>query len=166
MLIGLLAGHLPLVCVSVGSNLGDRRAHLEWAIAELTGLLQHARASSVLETDPQDVPDQQPSYLNAVVVGETSLAPDELLRVLLGLEAERGRQRPSRHAARTLDLDLILYGDDVIDRPGLAVPHPAFRERDFVLTPLVELEPDWTDPVSGKTARELRDRLRVRGKSG
>jgi 2-amino-4-hydroxy-6-hydroxymethyldihydropteridine diphosphokinase len=91
------------------------------------------------------------------VVGETSLSPRELLDRLLRIEQEGGRARPFEGAPRTLDLDLILFGNDVIDEPGLEVPHPRFRERRFVLDPLAEIAPDWIDPVTGRTIAELRD---------
>src|SRR5688572_11199074 len=100
------------VAIAIGSNLGDRHAHLNWAVTRLRGLLTDLRVSSFIDTDPVDVPDEQPVYLNAVVVGETSLAPEALLDELLALERARGRERPSFRAARTLDLDLILYGDE------------------------------------------------------
>jgi 2-amino-4-hydroxy-6-hydroxymethyldihydropteridine diphosphokinase len=151
------------VAIALGSNLGDRRAHLDWASARLGEILTAARTSSVLETDPVGVPDEQPAYLNAVVVGETELDPESLLAALMALERERGRERHSFRAARTLDLDLILYDDRTINRPGLEVPHPRFRERDFVLAPLAELEPDWVDPATGKTIGELAVRAKGRG---
>src|SRR5262249_54089860 len=97
----------------------------------------------------------QPTYLNAAAVGRTSLPAPELLQALLALERERGRERPHPKAPRTLDLDLILYGDEVIDEPGLTVPHPRFRDRRFVLEPLAEIAADLRDPVTGKTASEL-----------
>ena len=147
---------MPLAVVALGSNLGDRRAHLEFAIGRLRDVLDSIRVSSFLDTDPVDVPDAQPKYLNAVVVGETTLSPQELLDQLLAIERERGRTRPSERAARTLDLDLILYGDLATKTPALEIPHPRFRERDFVLAPLVEIAPDLRDPVTGKTAFELR----------
>ena len=146
---------MPRVAIALGSNLGDRRAHLEWAIERLSRLLSAPRASSMVETEPVGVPDEQPAYLNAVVVGESALGPEALLAALMALERERGRQRLSFRSARTLDLDLILYGDRVIHEAGLDVPHPRFRERDFVLGPLAELEPAWVDPVTGKTIGAL-----------
>jgi len=148
------------VAVSLGSNLGDRRAHLGWALTRLGDLLSSVRASRIIETDAVDVPAPQPPYLNAAVVGETALAPADLLGRLLEIEQERGRERRTPRAARTLDLDLVLYGDRVIETPGLVVPHPRFRDRAFVLEPLAEIAPDVVDPVSGLTMRQLRDRLK------
>lgn len=107
-----------------------------------------------------DVPDEQPRFLNAVVVGETGLPAADLLRQLHQLEAERGRDRVGFRAARTLDLDLILYGHAIIDAPGIHVPHPRFRERRFVVEPLASLVPDWRDPVTGQTIQQLLDGLR------
>ena len=146
---------MPIVAIALGSNLGDRHAHLEFAVERLRSILHSLRVSAFAETEPFDVPDQQPPYLNAVVVGETDLSPEALLDQLLAVERERGRQRPSVRAARTLDLDLILFGDRIIDTPTLQVPHPRFRERDFVLKPLAALAPDLRDPVTGKSVREL-----------
>ena len=143
------------VAVALGSNLGDRRAHLDFAVAKLRTLLRRVAVSSYRDSVPVGVTGPQPLYLNAAAVGETALEPQQLLDALLRIEALRGRERPHRNAPRTLDLDLILYGDEVIDAPGLIVPHPRFRERRFVLEPLAEVSPDLRDPVSGKTVREL-----------
>jgi 2-amino-4-hydroxy-6-hydroxymethyldihydropteridine diphosphokinase len=151
---------MPLVAVALGSNLGDRRGHLEWALERLHDILSNLRVSAVIETDPVDVPDEQPRFLNAVVVGETGQPAVDLLRQLHQLEAERGRERTGFRAARTLDLDLILYGHAIIDAPGIHVPHPRFRERRFVLEPLASLVPDWRDPVTGKSIQDLIDALR------
>ena len=101
------------------------------------------------------MPDAQPDYLNAVAIGRTTLAPHALLEMLLGLEAARGRTRPGRRSARTLDLDLILYGDRQIDDDRLTVPHPRYLDRPFVLEPLARLAPRWRDPVSGRTLASL-----------
>lgn len=143
------------VAVALGSNVGDRAAHLAWALEALASVLTDLRCSAVANTTPHDVPDDQPDYLNAVVVGATALAPRRLLELLLRLESERGRRRDGVRAARTLDLDLILYGTRIIDEPGLVVPHPRFRERDFVLGPLAALAPRWRDPVTGHTMAAL-----------
>lgn len=117
--------------------------------------LSDLRASAMRESDAVDVPEPQPPYLNAVVVGATALPARDLLDTLLDLEQQRGRVRTAPRAPRTLDLDLILYGDEMLDEPGLEVPHPRFRDRAFVLEPLAELAPDWRDPVSGLSMEEL-----------
>lgn len=143
------------VAIALGSNLGDRRAHLEWAVARLSKVFGPLRISSIVETEPFDVPGPQPPYLNAVVVGETTMTPGELIDLLLSFERERGRERLAPRAPRTLDLDLILYGDLVVESPSLTVPHPRFRERRFVLEPLAEIAPALVDPVSGKSVAEL-----------
>jgi 2-amino-4-hydroxy-6-hydroxymethyldihydropteridine diphosphokinase len=141
--------------VGLGSNLGDRQAHLDRAIAHLARHLAALRVSSIHETDPVGVPGDQPRFLNAVAVGETTLEARALLSELLAIEREAGRERPYAGAARTLDLDLILFGDVIIDEPQLTVPHPRFRERRFVLEPLVEIAPGLRDPVTGRTVAEL-----------
>jgi 2-amino-4-hydroxy-6-hydroxymethyldihydropteridine diphosphokinase len=148
---------LPLVRVAIalGSNLGDRRAHLQYAIDALSLDLTDMKSSSVIETPPEGVGDEHGPYLNAAVVGLTALSARDLLDRLLEIEEEGGRQRPYRTAPRTLDLDLILYGDSVIEETGLSVPHPRFRERAFVLQPLAEIAPDMRDPITGKTVKEL-----------
>ncbi len=144
-----------IAAVALGSNLGDRAAHLDFAIARLATLLDNLKASRYYDTVPVGVSDPQPIYLNAAAVGKTTLAARELLDVLLGIERERGRERPHANAPRTLDLDLILFGDAVIVEPGLVVPHPRFRERRFVLEPLAEVAAGLRDPVTGKTADQL-----------
>ena len=141
--------------VALGSNLGDRRSHLDYAVSRLRSLLADLRVSGYYETDPVDMPGAQPLFLNAAAVGSTDASAQDLLRALLSIEAERGRERPHPGAARTLDLDLILYGSVVLNEPALVVPHPRFRERGFVLEPLAEIAPDLVDPVTGSTVGEL-----------
>ncbi len=97
----------------------------------------------------------QPRFLNAAAVGTTALPPRALLATLLDIEASLGRTRPHPGAARTLDLDLILYGNQIIEERNLIVPHPRFRDRRFVLEPLAEIAPDWIDPVTGQSIRQL-----------
>jgi 2-amino-4-hydroxy-6-hydroxymethyldihydropteridine diphosphokinase len=143
------------VAISLGSNLGDRRAHLEYAIDALQLDLTDISVSSFLETQPVGVGPEHGVYLNAVVVGRTPLSPSVLMERLLEIEEERGRARPYPNAPRTLDLDLILYGEEIIEEHGLAVPHPRFRERGFVLGPLAEIAPEMIDPVTGKRISEL-----------
>lgn len=143
------------VAIALGSNLGDRRGHLAFAVERLQRVVDDMRVSQVRETMPVGVDTSQLPYLNAVLVGHTAMGAAELLSYLLELERERGRERPYSKAPRTLDLDLILFGDRVINRPELQVPHPRFRDRGFVLEPLAELTPDWVDPVSGKSVLAL-----------
>lgn len=131
--------------IALGSNLGDRIGHLKFAVAALGDLGDVTAISSTYETAPVGGPEQGP-YLNAVAVLETDLEPHALLDALLGIEQRSGRERAVRWGPRTLDLDLILYGDETIDDERLTVPHPRFSERRFVLEPLVEVWPDATVP--------------------
>jgi 2-amino-4-hydroxy-6-hydroxymethyldihydropteridine diphosphokinase len=146
------------VAIALGSNLGDRERHLREASARLAAFVLNLRLSSFHETEPVGV-GPQPVFLNAAAVGETRLEAGELLLQLLAIERALGRERAYAGAPRTIDLDLILYDAHVIDEPGLVVPHPRFRERRFVLAPLMELAPEWIDPVSGSTVRGLLEAL-------
>jgi 2-amino-4-hydroxy-6-hydroxymethyldihydropteridine diphosphokinase len=148
------------VVVALGSNLGDREAHLSFAVARLAKVLFNVRHSTWHDTAPVGVPDEQPRYLNGVVIGETTLSARQLLEELLAIERTAGRTRPSPLASRTLDLDLILFGSERIQQPGLVVPHPRFRERLFVLEPLADLAPDLIDPETGETISALLRRAR------
>ena len=143
------------VAIALGSNLGDRDATLNSAAAALRGILTDLRLSSAHETAYVGAGGPQPAYLNAAVVGETSLGARALLEALLETERQFGRERPYPDAPRTLDLDLILYGMEIVDEPGLVVPHPRFRQRRFVLEPLAEIASDWIDPVTGRRIDEL-----------
>jgi len=147
------------VAIALGSNLGDRDAQLDEAEDRLAALLSGAVASARYETDAIGGPTDAPKFLNEVVVGTTHLGPRAVLEALHAIERAAGRERPFLNAPRTLDLDLILYGDFVIDEPGLQVPHPRFRDRMFVLQPLADIAADWVDPVSGKSVSELRSLL-------
>jgi 2-amino-4-hydroxy-6-hydroxymethyldihydropteridine diphosphokinase len=143
------------VAIALGSNLGDRDAQLDEAEDRLAALLSGAVASGRYETDAVGSLPDSPPFLNEVVVGTTLLSPRSLLEALHAIEQAAGRERPFVNAPRTLDLDLILYGDFIIDEPGLQVPHPRFRDRMFVLQPLAEVAGDWVDPVSGNSVRDL-----------
>ena len=142
------------VAIALGSNLGDRAAHLDFAARRLSSILSSIKVSRWYETEPVGV-GAQPMFLNGAAVGETTVTARELLDELLRIERERGRERPLPNAARTLDLDLILFGDRVIDEPDLTVPHPRFRQRTFVLVPLAAIAPEMRDPVTGRTVQEL-----------
>jgi 2-amino-4-hydroxy-6-hydroxymethyldihydropteridine diphosphokinase len=146
------------VAIALGSNLGDRHRHLRDAAARLGDYVTSLRVSTFHDTDPVGV-GPQPRFLNAAAAGECALPARDLLEALLGIEHAFGRERSYPGAPRTLDLDLILYDQEVIDEPGLVIPHPRFRERRFVLEPLAEIAPDWTDPVTRLTVARLLERL-------
>ncbi|KPF50855.1 2-amino-4-hydroxy-6-hydroxymethyldihydropteridine pyrophosphokinase [beta proteobacterium AAP121] len=136
-------------CIGLGANLGDARATLRAAVAALatlpgTALLQ---VSHVYRSAPVDA--RGPDFLNAVATVETTLAPLELLQALQAVEHAHGRERPFRNAPRTLDLDLLLHGETVMETPELTLPHPRLHERHFVLAPLLELVPDLQHPLLG-----------------
>jgi 2-amino-4-hydroxy-6-hydroxymethyldihydropteridine diphosphokinase len=143
------------VAIALGSNQGDRDRTIRDAIGALDEQLANLRVSTLYDTEPVGV-GPQPRFLNAAATGETSLSARDLLDLLLAIERRLGRERPFPGAPRTLDLDLILYGDAIINEPDLIVPHPRFRERAFVLGPLAEIAADWKDPVSERTVEELR----------
>jgi 2-amino-4-hydroxy-6-hydroxymethyldihydropteridine diphosphokinase len=142
--------------VGIGANLGDARAQVTDALARLKRLPETTllRASSLYRTAPID--SSGDDYINAVACLDTVLDPHALLAALLGIEQEHGRERPYRNAPRTLDLDLLLYGDQVIDdAPTLVVPHPRMHERAFVLAPLAELAPELHIPGRGRIGKLL-----------
>ena len=144
--------------IAMGSNLGDRSANIERGIAAIDGLATTnvVHKSTVIETPPVG-PGDQGNYLNGVLHITTNLSPNDLLGALLAIEATLGRDRSSevRWGARTLDLDLLVYGDQVIDEPGLTIPHPRLHTRSFVLIPLAEIAPDVVLPRYKKTPQAL-----------
>ena len=142
------------VAIALGSNLGDRERHLREAARQAAAFIYNLELSTLHDTEPVGV-GAQPRFLNGAAVGRTSLAPRPLLEALLAVEQALGRERPYAGAPRTVDLDLLLYDDAVIDEPGLIVPHPRFRERRFVLAPLAEIAGNWIDPVTGKSVAQL-----------
>jgi 2-amino-4-hydroxy-6-hydroxymethyldihydropteridine diphosphokinase len=144
--------HLVRAYVGLGSNLGDRAETLRVALERLAATqgVEVVAVSSLRETDPVGPVTDQPRFLNGVAAVETTLGARRLLEVLLAIEAELGRTRTGPPGGpRTLDLDLLLYGEERIDEPGLQVPHPRLHERPFVLEPLEEL--GWTPPGPGYT---------------
>ena len=149
------------VAIALGSNVGNRAAHLAWAVRQLSQIVSGLIVSQAISTKPVgEGLEHDPDFLNAAAVGETDLAPASLIASLLEIERRRGRERPHVNAPRTLDLDLILAGDSVIDEPGVQVPHPRFRQRRFVLEPLASIAPDMVDPVTGQTVGELFSRVK------
>ncbi|PYU19987.1 MAG: 2-amino-4-hydroxy-6-hydroxymethyldihydropteridine diphosphokinase [Acidobacteria bacterium] len=143
------------VYISLGSNLGDRAAMLERAIAAMNSTGIHlARQSSLYVTEPLDAPGQA-WFLNAVVEAETSLLPVQLLHAVLQIERQLGRRRITPHGPRTIDLDILFYGSSVIRSRELEVPHPRLTERRFVLVPLAQIAPEFRHPTLCLTVTQL-----------
>lgn len=147
------------VLLGLGANLGDPAAQLERAVRMLGSAVRVERISSLYRTEPVGHADQ-PDFLNLVLAGETRLEPEALLRALHEVEAALGRQRPFADGPRTIDVDLLAYGDCVRAAPELVVPHPRLHLRGFVLYPLAEIAPEWRHPVLDRTARELLSQAR------
>lgn len=142
------------VYISAGTNMGDRKANLKFALDSLAKRVTVSNTSSYYETEPVGFLEQ-PWFLNLVVELKTDLAPPELLSFCQEIETSRGRIRAFPNAPRTLDLDILLYGDIVTNQEHLIIPHPRLQERKFVLEPLVQIAPDIIHPVLGKSMRSL-----------
>ena len=147
--------------IALGSNLGDREENIRLATDALrnTDRVNVRQLSSLLENPAVGGPTDSPPFLNAVAEIRTTLPAHEVLDHLLDIERKIGRIRTEKWAPRLIDLDLILYSDQIINRPHLIVPHPLLHERDFVLRPLAEIAPQAVHPKLQMTARELLDRL-------
>ena len=145
--------------LSLGSNLGDREANLREAIARLGELGSVSKVSALYETEPVEVAGQQPWFLNCAAALETELTPLQLLKLLLAIEQSMGRKRTEPKGPRTIDMDIIFFGDEVLDTKELTIPHPAMQHRRFVLAPLAEIAPEARHPMLRRTVREMLDSL-------
>jgi 2-amino-4-hydroxy-6-hydroxymethyldihydropteridine diphosphokinase len=147
-----------LAYLSLGSNVGDRESHLREAIRRLESAGMVRSVSSIYETEPVEFTDQ-PQFLNCVVALETSSTPEQLMLQLLTIEKAMGRKRIQKKGPRTIDLDILLFEEEVVRTPQLTIPHPAMQYRRFVLEPLAEIAPDALHPVLKKTVKELLEEL-------
>jgi len=146
---------LSRICLSLGSNLGDRAANLRTAVRALSPWVQAMEVSPLYETAPWGYSDQPP-YLNLALLGLTHLPPLRLLHTLKRIEMRIGRQATFRYGPRVIDLDIVFYAALCLDTPRLSIPHPRMHQRAFVLAPLCDVAPDWVHPRLGRTVRSLR----------
>ena len=151
------------VYLSLGSNLGDRRAHLKKALGLLGESVDIVSVSSVYDTEPVGV-GEQPRFLNLVCRVNTNIGPMQLLSLIKGIESSMGRDISLKNVPRVIDIDIILYGDTIMESPDLIIPHARMQERAFVLVPFAEIAPDVVHPVSGERIDELASR--VEGRNG
>lgn len=149
-----------VVYLSLGSNVGDREHHLRDAIARLETRGHIVSVSPFYETEPVEFTDQA-WFLNCAVALETAETPERLMAAILHIEQQMGRQRLQRKGPRTIDIDILLFGDTILDSPELTIPHPAMHQRRFVLQPLAEIAPEARHPVLKKTVQELLDGLQA-----
>lgn len=147
-----------LAYLSLGSNVGDRAANLNEAIARLEDLGTVVAVSSFYETEPVELA-AQPWFLNCAVALDTEKMPKQLLAGIFEIEQGMGRRRVQTKGPRSIDIDILLFGSSIVDTQGLTIPHPALHERRFVLEPLAEIAPEVRHPVFKRTVRELRDAL-------
>jgi len=140
--------------IALGSNLGDRELNIDSAVAEIAKIIEVTHLSTNHETDPVGGPDQ-PKYLNAVLIAESLLTPEELLKALFAIESRLGRVREIHWGPRTIDLDLIIVDDEKIHSPDLVLPHPRAHERRFVLEPWAEIDPEAVLPGHGRVEEIL-----------
>ncbi|MGH9548398.1 MAG: 2-amino-4-hydroxy-6-hydroxymethyldihydropteridine diphosphokinase [Terriglobales bacterium] len=146
------------VYLSLGSNIGDRAENLRTAIHHLSRLGKVVTVSSFYETEPVEL-TTQPWFLNCALLLDTEKMPRQLIHGVLAIEQEMGRRRGRKKGPRNIDIDILLFGNSVVQARGLTIPHPAMHERRFVLEPLAEIAPDAMHPVFKRSIRELRDAL-------
>jgi 2-amino-4-hydroxy-6-hydroxymethyldihydropteridine diphosphokinase len=149
-----------LVYLSLGSNVGDRAAQLRDALTRLSAAGRVVAVSSFYETEPVEF-TQQPWFLNCAAALETNKTPEQMMAALLAIEEQMGRRRAQNKGPRSIDIDILLFGDAVMDSNELRIPHPAMHQRRFVLEPLAEIAPEVQHPAFKKTIRELRNSLPV-----
>ena len=147
-----------IIAIGLGSNLGDRPAVLQAAVARLTPYLTITATSQIYETPAAYVTDQ-PAFLNMAVTGTTNLSPRALLWSLKQIEHQLGRQPTFRYGPRLIDLDILFYGDRILQESELTLPHPRIAERSFVLRPLADIAPDWQHPTSRLTVAAMLRKL-------
>jgi len=147
-----------LVYLSLGSNIGDRQGHLYEAIGRLQANRRIVSLSSLYETEPVEFTDQA-WFLNCVVALETPESPQELMAAILDIEHQMGRQRVQPKGPRIVDIDILLFGEIILDSSTLTIPHPAMHQRRFVLQPLAEIAPETGHPALKKSIQELLDAL-------
>ena len=146
------------VYLALGSNVGDPAGHIQQALNLLAAVLNDMRQAPTYISKAVGYTDQ-PDFLNTAVGGRTDSGPEDLLLAIKKIERQVGRRATFHWGPREIDIDIILYGDRVLDSQRLVIPHPSFRERDFVLMPLNDLDPSLVDPVSGQTVRQLLDKI-------
>lgn len=145
--------------LGIGSNIGDKLGNIERAIKELTSLIEVKKCSSIYETSPWGY-KKQDKFLNCIVYGKTKLSGFELLKEINSIEKKLGRERGKKFGPRIIDIDILFYGEEIINTPKLIIPHPLLHLRKFVLVPMVEINPDFVHPVLKKSIKELLQELK------
>lgn len=149
---------VKLAYLSLGSNVGDREAQLKGAVSRLAAAGRVVAVSSIYETEPVEFTDQ-PWFLNCAVALETSYTPRQLISAILQIEKDMGRRRVQDKGPRSIDIDILLFADEIVNSEGLTIPHPSIAARRFVLEPMAEIAPEARHPVLNKTVLQLRDAL-------
>lgn len=146
------------IFLALGSNLGDKKQHIEEALELLKKQIKDIKVAKFYETKPQYY-EEQNTFINTVIVGLTNLNPKELLHFIKDVEKEIGRKKRFHFGPREIDIDILFYDDLIYKEENLVIPHPLLQEREFVLKPLMDLEPDFVHPVLKKTVKELYEEL-------